>query len=217
MSKLLLALALTAFLCPAKTLYSNTDSGSDQGFSVFYSANGYTEIGDQIQLTSAGFLTSLGAQFYNGGSTATFDAVLRFYAAGSPVGTLIGAPFTVTGISIAGNTSQNVTFSNLGNLAVPLNLIVTLAVANVTNGGDLGVNLANPPPTVGASAETFFIAYDGTTFSQAFTGLDIDNVYLEVNGGSAVPEPGTAALTLGALAGLVWFRRGRRSSTRQRN
>lgn len=196
-------LALSAIVCSAGTLYSNADPASDQMNSIFFST-GYTEIGDQLQLTSGGYLTSVETQFYNLGSDATFDAVLSFYLPGAPVGAQIGGSFTVTGF-IASGESQTITFANLGNLWVPAEVIATLSVLNVSADGDIGVNLFDPP-TVGSSDNTFFIVNTDSGFSQLnYSG--IDNLYFVVNGADTpVPEPATAALMLGAFAGLVCFK-----------
>ncbi|HEY3744274.1 MAG TPA: hypothetical protein VGL53_30735 [Bryobacteraceae bacterium] len=208
MTKSILVLALSAAVaCSADVIYSNADPASDQQTSVFYST-GYTQLGDQIHMTSAGTLTSVDAQFFNVGSDATFDAVLSFYQVGSPVGAQIGGSFLATNAFIAGGTSQTVTFSNLGGILIPADVIVTLAVENVSAGGDIGVNFFDPP-TVGTSDDTFFIANDGTGLAQASTNLDIDNIYLVANSGAAVPEPATAGAVALCLAVLVRFRYGR--------
>lgn len=187
-------------------LFNNTTA--DQQFSVFYST-GFSQIGDQVQLSSPGLLTSLDTQFYNAGSDASFDATLTFYDIGGPVGSQIGA-FTLTGISIASFTSQTVTFANLGNLLVPADVIVAFSVQNVSAGGDIGLNFFDPP-TTGTSDASYFIADDGTGFAQASTLLDIDNVYLRISGtdGNAVPEPSSAVLVFVVLGGMAFVRKRR--------
>jgi MYXO-CTERM domain-containing protein len=206
MYKIILALALAGVSSRADQLYNNT--ATDQQFSVFYST-GFTQIGDQIQMVSSGTLASLAAQFYNAGSDATFDALLQFYQVGSPVGSQIGGTFAATGVFIAGGNSQTVTFPDLGNLPVPQDVIVVLSIQNETAGGDVGVNFFDPP-TVGASDDSFFIANDGTGFTQASTNLGIDNIYSEING-TATPEPSTAALALGGLVLIAGACRRRRN------
>ena len=202
LTKLVLALAVTAAVCPAGVIFSNTTTDAQD--SAFYSASGVTQIGDRLQLASAAALTSLDAQFFNAGSDTTFDAVLRFYDSGNPVGSQIGGPFTTTSIFIASGTSQTVTFSNLGNLLVPQDLVLTFSAENVSGGGDIGVNFFDPP-TVGTSSESFFIVYDGSNFAQASTNLEHDNIYLQIDGTalSPAPEPSTASLFAGALAVLA--------------
>jgi len=197
---------LAAAVCSADVLYSNTTN--DQQTSVFFST-GYTQIGDEILLPfSSGLLSSVDAQFYNVGTDATFDAVLSFYDPGTPVGSQIGSSFTETNISIPGSTSETVTFSNLGGLLIPSDVIVMLAVQNVSTGGDIGVNLFDPPG-VGTSDNSFFITNDGTGFSQTSTNLNIDNLYFELDG-TGTPEPSTVGLTLGGLA-LLAYRKLRRA------
>lgn len=194
MIKIFLLVALTAFACRAD-LYNNTVI--DQQLSVFYSS-GFTQFGDQIQLVSPGLLHTVETQFYNNGSDASFDATLTFYNTGSPVGSQIGSSFTVTGILIAGFTSQTVTFANLGALSVPASVIVAFSVQNVSDGGDIGLNIFDPP-SVGTSDSTFFMANDGTGLAPVSTLLNIDNVYLRLDDTvvSTVPEPSGATLLFG--------------------
>jgi hypothetical protein len=148
-------------------------------------------------------IDSVSVQFFNAGDDATFDAVLRLYQVGSPVGSLIGGPFSVSNQFISSFDILTVTFSNL-TLLVPKNLVLTVAVNNVSNGADLGVNLFNPP-TIGASSPQFFITYDGTDFFQSSTLEDFDNVYLQIEGTTVVPEPATGILTISAIGLLGWF------------
>jgi|SRR5579872_5840815 len=212
--KTVLLLTLAAVRCQATALYSNTTT--DQLDSAFYSTLGVTEIGDQIQLFSAGMLTSLDAQFFNVGADATFDAVLRFYNVGGPVGTQIGGPFTAANIFIASGTSATATFSNLGNLLVPQDVVATFSVQNVSAGGDLGLNFFDPP-TLGNSSASFFIVYDGTAFSQASTNLDHDNLYMEISGApvSAAPEPSPAPILAGVLIVMACWKTGLRIRQRR--
>src|ERR1022692_430902 len=141
----------------------------------------------------------------NDGSDATFDAELSFYNVGAPVGSQIGGSFPVTNISIASNTSQTVTFPDLGGLAVPQDVIAILSVGNVSAGGDIGVNLFDPP-TVGTSDNSFYIVNDGTGFAQASTNLNIDNVYFEILETNTVPEPATAGATFALLVLLAYYK-----------
>jgi hypothetical protein len=203
LSKITLIALLAAAACPADALYSNTTT--DQQDSVFYSASGFTQIGDLVTLTNGGAVDSLSAQFFNAGADATFDAVLQIYASGSPVGDPIGGTFLVTDIFIAGGTSQTVSFSNLGGLVVPQDLAVAFSVQNVSADGDIGVNFFDPP-TVGSSDPSFFLGNDGTGFAEVSTFLNHDNLYLEIDGTTAAPEPSTAVLAIGALAAL-WYRK----------
>ncbi|MBL8214526.1 MAG: PEP-CTERM sorting domain-containing protein [Bryobacterales bacterium] len=209
MRKALILGMLATAVSHAAVLYNNTTG--DQQFSAVYST-GFTHIGDRVQLGAESTLDSLDTQFYNVGTDATFDATVTFYEAGSPLGNAIGSSFTVTGISITGATSQTVSFTNLGSLLVPADLVVIFTVQNVSAGGDIGVNFFDPP-SVGTSSNTFFITNDGTGFAESWTLLDIDNLYLLVNGDVAntgIPEPGTWGLVLGALGALA-YRRSRHS------
>lgn len=200
MTKALVLFLLAALTCSADVIYDNTLN--DTGFTVFYSA-GYSRIGDQIQVVTPGGVSSVDAQFFNIGADATFDATLAFYQVGSPISSLIGS-LTATGVSIAGGASQTVTFSNAGNLQLPGDVILAVSIANVSNGGDIGLNFFDPP-TLGASNNSFFIADDGGGLAQVSTFMNVDNVYLQIRTSDA-PEPSTLGLTLGFVGALVFFK-----------
>ena len=201
---------------PAATIYDN--SQTDTGYSVSYTANAYSQIGDQITLGGTDrYLNSANVQFYNNALTSgTFTAILRFWNAGSPVGSQIGGDFTLN-LSINANAVLTVGFANL-NLDVTgtNNLIFTVEVQNAgsldlmlnqfeggTPGGPIG-------PGPGASDNTFFIARDAGGFFQALPSpVDQGNLFFQLNASaSAVPEPSSLALLSGAaLAGLWRLRR----------
>lgn len=198
MRKTLLLAMVAAAACQADIVYDNTTT--DQGFSIAYLI-GYSEIGDQLRLTSGAQVSRAMAQFFNEGSDATFDATLRFYQVGSPVGTQIGGAYTVTGIFAGSFASQTVTFGNLGGLLLPQDVIAMLSVSNVSSGGVIGVNLYDPPAR-GASDNTFFVVNGESGYAAPSTFFDVDNIYfrLETN---AVPEPTALpvlTLSLGAVA-----------------
>src|SRR5258708_29710984 len=114
-----LFLTLMPLALQAATVYSNTFT--DTGQTAFYSSGPYSRIGDLIALGGTDrTATSATAEFFNAGSVAgTFDAVLRFYDVGSPVGAEIGSGFSATGISVASLHVIDVVFSNLGNVFLP--------------------------------------------------------------------------------------------------
>ena len=184
-----------------------SDIASDTGDTLAYSANGFTQVGDQIQLAGIDRLASLATvQFFNDGSSGTFDATLRLFNVGSPVGGQIGSDFVLTGISAPASDVFNVSFA-LPNLLVPDNLIFTVSAGNASAGVDIiGLDLFEPP-TVGSSDNTFAIANDGTNFVQAATANE--NVFFELQATSAVsaPEPVTAVLAGSALLAFILFRR----------
>jgi hypothetical protein len=150
------------------------------------------------------------AQFYNLGTTGTFDAILSLYQVGPssavPVGAQIGSSVTVTSIAAPGCCPQsgfNVNF--VLNQLVPDDFIFTLAVSNVTGGADLGVDMFEPP-TVGTSDNLFMIVRQSGTFSQLTTSSE--NVFFELDAITAgVPEPSTFALLGCGLAGLLAARK----------
>jgi hypothetical protein len=204
---LLLVSLLASVTLHASTVYSNTTT--DTGGTVFYSTGPYVQIGDNITLAgterAANFAT---AEFFDGGAgSGTFDATLRFFNAGSPVGSQIGGAFTVTGTTIASGNVVDVTW-NVGGLVLPTNVVFTISEANVASGLDLGFTLFEPP-TVGSSSNQFFIvSTNGITYSQASQGNSQDNLFFFLDASPvSVPEPGTMMLTLLAVPVIVQARK----------
>ena len=186
----------------ATTVYSNTTT--DTGDTVFYSVNAASELGDQILLGGTNRVaTSAMVQFFNNGSAGTFDATLRLFQVGSPVGAQIGGNFVVSGIVSAGLDVINVTFSSL-NVLVPNNLIFTLSVGNLLTAGtmDLGVDMFEPP-TIGSSDNTFMIANQSGYKSLTTNN---ENVYFQL-AADPVPEPASFALLGGGMVLLLLARK----------
>jgi hypothetical protein len=203
---LLIGLAALAPYAGATIVYSNTTT--DTGGTVFYSTGLYTQIGDQLALAGTErSANSATAEFFdNGASGGTFDATLRFFNVGSPVGTQIGSGFTMTGNSISSSGILNVSW-NLGGLVLPGNVVFTISISTVAAGLDLGLTLFEPP-TVGSSANTFYITNNGSTFSQTSQGNTQDNVYFSLDASAVtIPEPGTMLLTLLGIPALALIRR----------
>jgi hypothetical protein len=186
----------------ASVTYSDTTT--DTGGTVFFSTGPYTQIGDQIALAGTDRLAaSATVQLFNNSDTpGTFDAMLRFFSVGSPVGAQLGGAFTLTGIPIANLSTATLTFGSLNSLLVPDNLIFTVAVSNVSAGLDLGLTMFEPP-TIGSSDNNFFILYDGVSYTTGTQGNSQDNIYFSLTANpnvSPIPEPSTWVL---ASAGLV--------------
>src|SRR6185437_14917450 len=104
-------------------IYSNIDPTHDTGDTLVYSANGYTQIGDQLALSGTDRLATLATvQFFNDSTAGTFNATLAFFTvgpnSGNPVGTQIGSNVVTTGVSIAQNDIANVNFT-LPNILLP--------------------------------------------------------------------------------------------------
>jgi hypothetical protein len=209
-ARTVVSLTVLAFSLPLTALagtivYSNTTT--DTGDTLSYAANGFTQIGDQITLSGTDRLaTSATVQFYSDGSAGTFDATLRFFDVGSPVGVQIGSDFTMTGISAPSNNVFDVAFT-LPDLLVPDNLIFTLQVSNFSSGVDINGLDMFEPPTIGLSDNTFAIANDGSGFLQ--TPTSAENVFFELDATqpATVPEPGPAGLTGSALLAILLLRR----------
>lgn len=184
-------------------VYSNTTT--DTLNSIMYTANGYTQIGDQVQLAGTErFAQQATVQFYNNGVDGTFDATLRFFDVASPVGSQIGGDFVLSTISIASGGILNAVFSNL-NVNVPTDLIWTIQVSSLSSGLDLGLNIFEPV-TIGSSNNAIFIANDGTNFVAINQPAGEGNLFFELEA-VGVPEPATIFLTGAALLGVISLRR----------
>lgn len=212
MKKLSLLLTLTLGLggsLSASTIYDNTTT--DTNLSWIYSALGVTQIGDTVTLGGTDrLLGSATVQFFNFASTAgAFDAILRLWAVGSPVGAQIGTDFLVSNIAVSGydlNTPGSgivtVTFNNL-NVVVPNNLVFTLETANPTGGVDMGVNIFGPSPSVGSSNDQEIVTNNGGFIAQAVNPGE-GNLYLQL---TAVPEPSTWLMLFSGVAMVGFARR----------
>lgn len=179
---LFLSVLALAVSLEAATLYDNTTI--DTFHTLVFSTGPYDAIGDQIQLVSAGEATLAHVQLYNAGSAGTFDAILRFYAAGGQ----LGGDFLLTDMPSAGNDVLDLTFG-LGGLPLPGEVVFLLSIANASAGTDLGVNLFEPP-TAGSSDNTFLVVDLGGIGPALSDG---ENVYFRLEG-TSVPEPSTLAL-----------------------
>lgn len=186
----------------AGLLYDNTTTDTLDTF--YYSIGPYTGIGDQIHLVAAGNAVSALLQLYNAGGAGTFDAELRFYKVGAPVGDPVGGTFTRFNVALAGGDVIDLQF-DLGGLAMPQDAIFVATVNNATDGMDLGLNLFEPPGA-GSSDNTFLIVADNTGFSPISLPAN-ENVYFQLSD-SAAPEPSTISLFGAGLAAAgLWRRR----------
>ena len=189
--------------------YRNTTT--DTFDTVFYSAGPYSQLGDQIHLAGTDRLATIAiVQFFNNGATSTFDATLRLYGVGSPVGVQIGSDFVTTGITALAGSVFNVTFLSL-NVTVPNDLIFTVSESNVSGAADIGVDMFEPP-SIGTSNNQFMIVKQGSSFSQLATPRE--NVFFELDATtvSTVPEPSSFAMLGCAIAILAASRKGRRKA-----
>ncbi|MBN8730413.1 MAG: hypothetical protein J0L64_07735 [Acidobacteria bacterium] len=204
---------LTFATAQAAIVYDNTVS--DSGQTIFFGEGPYSEIGDSIVLGgSERRLTDATVQFYNSGGEGTFDATLRFYLAGVPVGAPWGGDYTAFGILAPEFGVFDVTFSNLA-LDFPANdLVFTISIANADSVLYLGLNLFDPPFSPGTSDTGFLIVADDQGQFSAPSAGDNSNPYFQLQaesaGTSTVPEPNTWALaaTGAALLAALRARRG---------
>lgn len=213
-----LAVALLNGTASASVVYSNTTT--DLLTTLAYTANGFTQIGDQIHLGGTDRIaTQATVQFYNNGDEGTFDATLRLFEvgpnSGTPVGAQIGSDVTLSSLiapATNGLTGFNVTFQ-LGGVLVSDDLIFTVEIANQGPGVEIiGLDNYGPSPSVGASDSTFAIARNGSGFLQV--GLTDENLFFELQA-QAVPEPSTFVLTAVALFGLAPVIRRMRAASRR--
>jgi MYXO-CTERM domain-containing protein len=181
-------------------VYNNTVT--DTQSTLPYGFTTSTQLGDRILLAGTErYATLATVQFFNIGASGSFDAALRLFNIGSPVGSQLGSTYTVTGISALANDAVNVSFS-FPNLLVPNELIFTVSVANESGVTIFGVDMFEPP-VVGSSDNTFAIGFDGSSFNKIST--QSENVFFALDASATSPEPSTLALA--AAAGLFLIRR----------
>ena len=171
----------------------------DTGNSMVFSVEGATELGDLVTLDPFGnsLLTQVTVQFFNLGTTGTFDAVIRIVDASLMEIGLV----TLTGISAPEATSVDVTFS-FPSLLIPGTIGIAISLANVTGGADLGLNLFDSPD-IGSSDNLMALANFGSGL--AIASFDPGNLYLiiETQQLSEVPEPSTLGLLGAGMAALA--------------
>ena len=183
-------------------VYNNTTPANDTGDDLQYGSNTFSQLGDQIHLGGTDRLgTTATVEFFNLGSAGTFDATLRLFGVGSPVGAQVGSDFTIVGISAVAADIFDVAFT-LPGLLLPDDLIFTVSIANQSAGVQIiGLEMYAPPPATGSSDASFAIANDGTNFVQ--TATVGENVFFELQA-TSVPEPATIAVgALGLLALMI--------------
>ncbi len=173
-------------------LYDNTTVDTFGGYS--FVVNGWTQIGDRITLGGPGSLPvgSVSVQFFNGGTDATFDAILQFWEANGPVGPAIGSSYSLRGINLVSGGVQTATFGGLS-LQLPGTVVFTIRLENVSVGADIGLT-AFDPPAVGSSDNSRIVVHDGSGFAESLVSAGQGNLYLQMQ---AVPEP--SSLFLGAV------------------
>lgn len=206
-----LALATTSGATAGGIVYDNTST--DTLNTIFYSAGTYQQIGDLVTLGGIGRnLSGATVQFFNNGDAGTFDAVLRLWNQGAPVGSQIGTGYQLTGLGIDSGVTKNVTFL-LPNLLVPDNLVATVQLLNASTGTDLGLDLFDPP-TLGSSDNTQLIVNDGTGFSTSSVARGSGDLYLQLTGdiGTTAPEPSTAIMVGGGLILAAFLKASRRKA-----
>lgn len=201
----LLLLTTLAGALPGAVIYSNATN--DALSTVLFSAAPYSEIGDRIQAGGTARLAETAeVEFYNAGSDGVFDAVLRLFQPGAPVGGLL-SQYSLTGLTATSLASTRVLFP-LGGEVLPDELIFTIEIQNATAGVDLGLNLYDPPGAAGSSSTQFLIVRNAS-YAEIAAGRS-SNLYfvLTADGASsAVPEPATL---LPAAAGLALLNLARR-------
>jgi trimeric autotransporter adhesin len=204
----LLLLAPLASL-QAGVVYSNLDPLNDSGASLIFTGS-QTEVGDQIQFSQATSLlefASIGT-YNESASTIVSNATLRIYNVNvsNPLLPLLGnvlGSFTLLNHSFTSGAVELLNFT-LNGLPVGLNAIWTLSFSNPTG---LGINnFRNSAPTIGfSSPQSYWTNEDSGSPQYRLIGAAADlNFQAEF---TAVPEPGTIALSALALGALLLRRR----------
>ncbi|HBY60870.1 MAG TPA: hypothetical protein DEH78_13690 [Solibacterales bacterium] len=203
-----IAIAVLLLLCgaphmrAATIVYDNTVIDTFAGYTFI--SGGLVQIGDTVSFGAPppGPVTQASVQFFNAGASGTFDAILRFFNPGAPVGTIIGAPYTLSGLSLGAGDVLTATFLNL-NAPLPETVVFTIAVSNVTGGADIGLT-AFDPPAIGSSDNSLIIVDDGSGFSESLVSEGQGNLYLRL---VAIPESATMLLCGAGLSLLYFVRR----------
>jgi hypothetical protein len=206
-----LVLACAPLAEGASILYNNIVAGNDTFMALEFSSAGYDGIGDVLGFGSTVQVSSVVVQLYSRGSASSFDATLKLYEAGLPVGSWI-ASFDSYGNSVAADSYVDVTFL-LSGLALPSSTVFLLEVRNVSGGPDIGVELYANPPEGGTNVADTAIVLEGATYRQLTTGGG--NPAFAVTGDVATPEP-SAAVPIALGLGLCVIRAGRQRRSCQR-
>ena len=165
-------MALTSLICSqafGSVVYNNTTT--DTFDNLAYAVNGFTQVGDQIHLAGTDRQASLATvQFYNNGTIGTFNAILRLFAVGAPVGAQIGSNFVNNAISAPAGDVFNVSFILLSLLTpLPDDLIFTVSISSQSAGVDIIGLEYYLTSSAGTSNSAFSIANNGTSFIQTAT------------------------------------------------
>lgn len=209
----LFALTLAcAGVAPAGIIFDNTSF--DTLDSVFYSVGPYTAIGDGLTLGGVDRrLTIAEAQFFNNGSSGTFDATLKFWAlTNSTVGAQIGVDYVRTGLAINATDILTVQFSSL-DLTVPNEIAFSIQITPITGALDLGLNIFNgsggagSAPDVGSSNLSQILVNTGSGLVAGNTPAGSGNLYFLLTAEQPVPEPSTIFLVGSAVLALGAFRK----------
>jgi hypothetical protein len=194
----------SAAVSQAGILYSNTST--DTGFTDSFIQNSLVEAGDQIQLTSAGLVSSASTALYNSGSAGeALSVTLRFYNVDAleNLGSEITSS-TLTNVSFSAGSLTPLTFSDL-NTTLPQNVVWTLSY---TTSDPIALELPDyDPPTVGSSDNTTVWWDTGSGLQLTTPGFDTENYYLELDS-TDTPEPAGFVLSgAGLLLVCLGWRR----------
>ena len=202
---LLLLAGWVATPAPIKT-YENTSLQNLQD--VFADNPGVIAFGDQISLIPGPRgLDSIETRVATFTDALVADFRLTLYALDpfQNVGTMLSSRL-LTGVAIGANSQRSLLFTGW-TLSVPDDFVLLLSIENASS-LVLGLEVTDAA-SIGTSDNTFSWWQDGSGFfRQSFAGTP-NNYYFVVNtdAGAAVPEPGTAILTLGSILALAAVRR----------
>jgi len=192
----------------AVTVYDNTLVDTNFGIDL---TGLFTAVGDSIVLqnnTPTLQLNLAQVQFFNAGSAGSFDARLKLFAAGSPVGTQLYTDYLVTGVGVSSSDYATVDF-DLGGITLPDQLVFMVSVETVSAGVLPQLELYAPPPSIGSNTPATAITFDGVSYStQDTSGIGGGNPYLLLQ---STPEPGAVFLMGSGLLALAVYVRRRRA------
>ena len=202
----LLLLAGGVVMSAPVTTYGNTSLQNIQD--VFADNAGVIAFGDQISLIPGPRgLNSIETRVATFTDALVADFRLTLYALDplQNVGAMLSSR-VLTGVAIGANSRQSLLFTGW-TLTVPDDFVLLLSIENASS-LVLGLEVTDAA-SIGFSDSTFSWWRDGSGFfRQSFAGTP-NNYYFVVNtdAGAAVPEPGTAILTLGSIITLAAVRR----------